>query len=248
MAKNEINMSLNNDVILKKISPYDNNQLSEMCGSDLLDFVTILNEFYLELRNNLELQKNITFGVEIECENAKMFEASEHLDKLSLKDKWLIDYDLSLDDGKEIISPILKDEQQSWHDLNNVCSVISNYGVIGKNSGGHIHIGTHVLGDKRCSWLNFIKLWSVYENIIFRFAYGEYLNARPSLNKYALPISSNLWCDYEKILADDLNLKKLLKRITYDKYSAFNLNNVKKINVINFYVLIQLNLDVLMVH
>lgn len=64
--------------------------------------------------------------------------------------------DWTLCKGAEINSPILQDTKANWNNLNEVCLIVDSLASIGKNSGGHIHIGTQTLGNNRGSWLNFI--------------------------------------------------------------------------------------------
>lgn len=98
--------------------------------------------------------------------------------------------------------------------------------TIGTHSGGHIHIGTQTLGSSRESWFNFIKIWSVYENIIFRFLYGEFLTARPSLINYAAPMSKIFWRDYEILKNTDAELHAIISRLKHGKFQAVNFYKV----------------------
>jgi len=223
---------MNDESIFKYLPSSDNTEISKINPGDLHELLLLLNNFYLTLRDNLDLDQSITFGLEIECEKSNDKKIKKDLNSLTLNDKWLVVPDRSLDQGIEIVSPILKDNKRNWIDLEKVCSVINKYAIIDRNAAGHVHVGSHILGKERESWINFIMLWSVYENIIYRFSYGEYLSARPSLKEYALPISSSLWYDYEKIIDYNINLESMIERIMYGKYSAFNLMNVylSKIN------------------
>ena len=99
--------------------------------------------------------------------------------------------DGSLSNGSEIISPILNDSMDSWIDLRSVCDIVRNNAYILDNSSGHIHIGTHILGNNPKYWRNFAILWATYENVIFRFLYGEYASGRSCILKYASPISKD---------------------------------------------------------
>lgn len=91
--------------------------------------------------------------------------------------------------------------------------------------GGHIHVGTQVLGDKRESWLNFIKFWSVYENVIYRFSYGEYLSARSSIN-YAAPMMKDLFQKYLLFKERGNSTQVIKSKISYNRYKAINFDHV----------------------
>lgn len=178
-----------NNPLFQFIKPMTNDSFSSMKGVDLQELLYYVENYYLELRQRLGLEDYITFGLELEFENAMRNRIANQLIQSNLNRNWLLKGDGSLDDGAEINSPILRDNISIWNDLKKVCMIVKENATIGKNSGGHVHIGTQVLGDKTSSWLNFIKLWSVYENIIYRFIYGDYLCARPSMNRYASPMT-----------------------------------------------------------
>ena len=57
--------------IFKFINPKSNDNFSKMKGTDLLELITLIDEYYLELRNELGFKHNVTFGMEIEVENAQ---------------------------------------------------------------------------------------------------------------------------------------------------------------------------------
>lgn len=190
--------------IFKYINANGNDKLSEYSGLDLQELLLLIDNYYLSLRNNLNLDKEITFGLEIELENTSLIDISRKMKNLNLKDTWHIEKDASLTDGAEIISPILIDNCNTWKDLKKICLAVFNIASVDEKSGGHIHVGTQALGNEYQSWLNFCKLWSTYENIFNRFLYGEYLNARLSLKKYAPPVAEK-FKDVNKLfeLVDD---------------------------------------------
>ena len=140
-----------------------------------------------EMRKELGFLENVTFGIEIEAEHSKKSKITNEIDD-SYCD-WNVKGDGSLTNGIEVNSPILEDSIESWRDVEGICNIISNNAKVDKNTGGHIHIGAHILGDKPECWLNFLRLWSTYENVIYRFSYGEFLVARPAIKRYAKPAS-----------------------------------------------------------
>ena len=58
--------------ILKYLPPTENEIMSNLSPSDLLDMIILLEKLYLEPRPTLNLPQDITFGVEIEFEHANM--------------------------------------------------------------------------------------------------------------------------------------------------------------------------------
>ena len=189
----------NNEEIFKYIKPYENDMLSKMKGFDLQDLIYYINNYYLELRNNLEikeLKENIGFGIEIECEKSNERKIYQQLNYLI--PNWKIRSDNSLDSGTEVVSPILHDNKEVWKELEQVCNTIDKNAIIGENSGGHLHVGAQILNNDVYSLLDLKDLWLTYENIIYRFAYGEYLNPRKSIQKYAKPLNKT---DLKKIIS-----------------------------------------------
>lgn len=201
-----MNRLIDNDYgIFEFINPKDNDSFSNMSGKELQELICRLNKYYLELRNTLNLNDTITFGFELEFEYADTVKIIYELNRYKLLDDWHIVSDISLDEGAEIDSPVLKDDMIYWNELKRVCSIVKENAIIGNNSAGHIHIGTQVLGSNHIYWLNFLKLWSVYEKIIFRFLYGEQLTARKSLTEYAYPVREMFKEEYSKIIEYNTN-------------------------------------------
>lgn len=216
--------------IFQFINPNNNDKLSEMSGFDLQDLIILIDEYYIKLRNRLGFEQYITFGLELEFENAMRDRIDKQLSEAFPNGDWRTKHDGSLHNGAEINSPILRDNETTWKNLDKVCSIVEPLASIDKKSGGHIHIGTQTLGNNKDSWLNFIKMWSVYENIIYRFVYGDFLTARPSMFKYAEPMTKDFWKDYEQLKSESASLDAIISRISHKRYQAVNFNNVSKGN------------------
>lgn len=212
--------------VFKFINPNGNDKLSEMSGLDLQDLIILIDDYYIQLRNRLGFEQYITFGLELEFENAMRDRIDIKLKEAFPYGDWRTKSDGSLNNGAEINSPILRDNKTAWKNLDKVCSIVEPLASIDKKSGGHIHIGTQTLGDNKESWLNFIKIWSVYENIIFRFVYGDFLTGRPSLYKYAEPMTKDFWRHYERSKADGASLDIIISRVSRKRYQAVNFENV----------------------
>lgn len=179
----------NNREVFKYLNPNDNDMLSEFNNSDRYNMISLINKYYLELRNRIGVSSDITFGVEIECDGATTKIIGEELDRDLFLSKWQMEPDGSIPKGIEIVSPVLRDRDECWIDLCDVCQIISENANLTDNVGGHIHIGTQILGNNSKYWGNFVKLWTVYENVIFRFLYGEFVSPRSILQNQARPIA-----------------------------------------------------------
>ena len=213
--------------IFKYLNPKENQSLLQMQGRELQDLIYYLNNFYLTLRDTLNFSRKTTFGMEIEFEEAKKQEITNALVKDNLNEKWFIKDDGSLSNGGEIATPVFHDEPKTWHDLARVCSILRNNSSIVEYAGGHIHVGTPVLGSNKNSWLNFIKIWSIYENIIFRFSYGEYLTPRREIKDYALPMKKDFNKVYDELKEkSDFSAYSVVRELNFRKHQAVNFQHV----------------------
>lgn len=191
--------------------------LSKMDIKEQEEFKKQLLNYKLEYRKKINANSNATFGTEIEVEYSKGEEYIEELYPFYEK-SWSLEYESTLLDGAEMKSPILRDDG-SWDDLKEVCNVLKQHYTIKKTCGGHVHIGTQVLGNKKVSWQNFCKLWSSYENIAYRFTAGEYLNTRKYASCYAKPLAKDIQF-YKK--EDEYHIQGI-----FTKDKAVSFKNVK---------------------
>ena len=193
---------MQNKAIFKLLNPKDNIILSEFNNNDLKELLYYINEYYLELRSSIALSKSDTFGFELEVEKIITNIIRKKIEYY-LNKNWDLRDDRTLEDGCEVVSPMLCDKSELWLDVDNVCRILNKNAYVWYNSSGHIHMGTQVIGSKLQTWKNFLLVWSTYENIIYRFLYGEYLTARESITKYASPLSNLFYKKYQEIKNSD---------------------------------------------
>ena len=198
-------------------------ELSLMDNLERKELLDRLDKYYLEYRSSLGFDDKITFGFEIEFEHLE-----EDIVGTCFKDTlpkgWKVDHDDTLDLGAEIITSRLNDKVKTWKNLRNSLYRARNIGEVGINTGSHIHVGAQVLGTDVMVWKRFLKIWSVYENIIFRFCYGEHTVYRPFIMEQACPLSDLYWY-YSKKEYD--NYYEILSKINFDKYVCVNFKNFK---------------------
>ena len=203
-----------------------NDNFSALRGVELLDLLVTIENYDLEYRKSLNLDDKVTFGIEIEYERL-----SKNLVRIFLNknfSKWKSKPDGSLVYGGEINSPIMRDKECYWEELQKICKYLKKRRVItSDNAGGHIHVGAHILKDDFNNWRKFIKTYAVYENVLFRFLYGDKLTPRKTLKEYAPPMASNILWRLDKInKADNLYDMRLALPIE-NRTQAINLTNVK---------------------
>ena len=101
--------------VLDILKPYDNDRISSMSKHDLYFLKSCLKNYILDLRESLNLSKNVTFGVEIEVDN--ILDKIHYLRRSKIFAEWLWKSEDTLFNGQEIVSYILKDEIRSWDTL-----------------------------------------------------------------------------------------------------------------------------------
>ncbi len=182
-----------------------------------------LLDFKIPYREKLNLPDYITMGMEIE-NNAIKYWAARKFKKVF--HPWKVTFDASIPNGCEIISPVLRDDAETWDGLKRVCRLLKekNTSFDMNPGGGHIHIGAQVFKNGFESILNFIKLWSIYEDVLVEFTRGVYTKDRPSQKHYAG--SSRKRIDYVIDVADKYDVGIDIMAYVSRKY-ALNFSNLK---------------------
>ncbi len=177
-------VDIDNSLLFKYINQNGNDLLSNMSGVELQELLYYLELYRLCYRKTLKINKNITFGLELEFGNLSYDNVKNILERNNLMN-WSLGVESK--QNLEIDSPILTDTEDVWLELKKVCDLISANAKITDYSAGHIHIGAHIFKKYKIreKMINFLKLYEAYENIIFRFLYSEYLCARPCITEYA---------------------------------------------------------------
>ena len=218
------------DNVFNYLNYQDNTIFSSLNSKELQDILNMINNYNLEYRDFLNLHKDITFGVEIECEQTSEKINKGKIDSLNPFYNWSCSYDGSLRHGIEVKSPILKDNIQSWIDLYKMCNYLATKSNTLEEAAAHVHVGAHILKEDNQNWVNFLRLYSTYENIIFRFGYGEDLKSRKHLKDYSLPVSRSVWERADIIEKYNIDYPKMvdLLKCKRTKYLSLNLNNLIK--------------------
>ncbi len=169
-----------------------------------------LKDFYIPYRKTLNLPKDVTFGLEVEFKMDLFDEAYKvnfmDEDNAALTFMKELGYDYSyeveyeINNHIELVSPVLTDNDKTWEELDSILTFIKNNdGYYSGMCGSHIHVGKNIL-DKESSWLNFFKLWYIFEDDIFRFTNGENYKLREngkSKSRKIDGICKNIIKDYE---------------------------------------------------
>ena len=200
-----------------------NTQLHNFNTKNTFEYIKSLEDFYIYYLDLLNIKQSYTFGTEIEYKNIYKYKVDKFV-KNNIK-KWNSIYEPNISIGGEIISPILKDNKTAWNELSKICSYLRENEAI-MDTGGHIHIGSQILGLNSNNWIKFIKLYCAFENIIYRFSNGEQINGRPTQISNAAPMAISLsrkCCSLQDINLN--NIKEMLK--VYDRFNGINFKNIK---------------------
>ena len=135
--------------------------------------------------DTLGLDDKVTFGLEIEFEDLLLDIAQDEIFKLPVDEGWNVVLEQTVDPfqghsafihGGECNSPICMDEIDevtTWKELKIVCDKLKELGAhCGDLSGGHIHIGAQIFEANKNYLANFLKLWMIYENVIYQMGYA----------------------------------------------------------------------------
>ena len=206
------------------LSDKRNDMFSTLRGNNLLDLLETVENQYIKYREGILIPKDVTFGLEIEYEEVSQKNVTKFINKNARQ--WNSGTDGSLRNGGEIRSPILTDEKKYWEELKKICEYLKKENAnMSRNAGGHIHVGTPVLGNNVEGWRIFFKIIMLYENILYRFYYGDKLNGRPKISTYAQPISEELFENLEEI-NEATTVQELQDYVSSDRRSSINFNNV----------------------
>ena len=174
--------------------------VSDLKNSNLREVLKEFKNVSIEYRNLLDSAiPDFTFGTEIEFEKYDYQKLGYFLWNNGYR-RWRAIYDHSILDGGEIISDILYNKERDWQELKEICHILKDKGVtIGGKTGGHIHIGAHILEGNIDYWLALLKIWTVFEPILYQFSYGEKGYGRPLMYVEAKPFNKELKNTIEKL-------------------------------------------------
>lgn len=167
-----------------------------------------LEEKLLELdfsyRNMLNIDDEMKFGTELEFVSSnkndliKMLKTINH--KYNLTDNYSITdnnkiYNMFTNDKVfEIKSPVLNNDINHFSSLKAICDALEELKVKTSNQKGmHVHVNLSSFDEETEYLFTFLKLFSIYEHIIFRFSFGEERTSNINVSSYSREISNILY-------------------------------------------------------
>lgn len=173
----------------------------------------------------INLPKEMTIGIEIECEGDY---STEVLLIQNIMKQWKAKKDNSLENGVEIISPVLNNTKDNVKDIYANCKILSDLGQeANKRCGAHIHIGADYLKSKD-SYKNLIELWSNNEEIIYMSCNAKGEELRDGAIEHASPISKKFEQEIKdnNIDYDNLSKEEFIEKIK--EIQKYQDNNTQK--------------------
>ena len=133
------------------------------------------------------LPKEMTIGLELEfggkgallLKHCSYDEIIQKLDLFSdrfeeIISEWELKNEYTVKLGKELTSPKLKDTEECWQSVDEICWFLQSIECeINENCGGHIHIGANILGCDDNMWQNLFVIWNEAEEIIYKMSNAE---------------------------------------------------------------------------
>ena len=174
-------------------------------------------------RQILTIPTDINFGLEIEIENVDHEFVLKQINN-QFGSQFQVKKDVSLIKGNnaEIITPVLQNTRKTWEMLKELTELIKTLNPTYDNCSFQINYDASLLPTIE-DRVRFIKLFAVYEDIIYRFSKGEDEHYRITLSEYAAPIMPVI-----KEYKDKLNDEYLVDEFASIKGSGVNFKKRRK--------------------
>lgn len=230
----------------------ENEIFSEYSNSEKEELLKYLKKYKLQMRDNLGLEKQLKFGIELEMEgkhidslihdssiSEEIFDQTQltHFETYFVRTgnleydyengPWIFKPDVTLPNGGEVHSPILTDNTETWKNLNEICILLQRLEAkTTKDTALQVHFSHPYLIDNVYDLYNVIKLYSAYEHVLYYFGTGEYTSFRNQ--SLAMPMANEVKVVLKNISLYNLEYEKLLKKLEFTFFRGLRLNNLNK--------------------
>lgn len=153
---------------------------------------TKLENCPLIYRDKLTIPSPINFGLELELDKVDPNRVYK-LIRNRIGVNWQVKEDLSLTQGRnaEIASPVLQNNKKNWILLKKLGELLEKLNPSYDKCSFQVNFDGSLLPTTE-DRIRFLKLFAMYEDIIYRFSKGEDPEFRSSLEMYAHPIMLSL--------------------------------------------------------
>lgn len=173
---------------------------------------------------------NITFGIELEAVNKEY--ASNLIGVGKMLGDWKIVEDGSVFDGLEVVSPVLRFDENSLKQVKYVCDyLVNNSFITNDNCGGHVHLGFDYFKDIN-HFDNFMKLYSSCEDILYNISNKKETVIRDNHFLFARKLKENTKCTINHINVNKIktldNYVKVIRKSHNSHRDGLNIENIGK--------------------
>lgn len=142
----------------------------------------------LEYRSKLTIPEKTNIGLELELDHVSYDEVFKLVRK-NFDSSWIVKEDKSLTKGQnaEIVSPVLQNKKHTWQLLQKMGELLTRLNPNYSKCSFQVNFDGSLLPSNEDK-IRFLKLYAMYEDIIYRFSKGEDAEYRESLDMYASPI------------------------------------------------------------
>lgn len=211
--------------------------LSKLSKKDLEYLFILLKDYKLKYRKNLGIDKSASFGLELEFEHVLLRYVEKEFSKYPFAYSWFVHFDKScgykidgFEVGGEVTSPIMHDLDKDWKILTNIIAILLKLRVqITERTSLHVHVGAQIMKDDIRYLIRFVKVWCIFEHVIFKFAYGKDSTYRPFILYFAHPIAEALQLKCRHIPGFLENLV-VPRGLGFDKKWAVNFKNYQELS------------------
>lgn len=139
-------------------------------------------------REKLNIPRKVNFGLELELDKVNPNEVYKLVRK-EFGNTWLVKEEKGLPKGEnaELVSPVLNNTKETWMMLKKMGELLERISPDYNRCSFQVNFDGSMLPSIK-DRVRFLKLYAMYEDIIYRFSKGEDSSYRDSLEMYASPI------------------------------------------------------------
>ena len=142
----------------------------------------------MEFRSKLTLPYKANFGLELELDKVNLLEVRELVGR-NIGGDFSVKNDKSLTTGMnaEINTPVLRNSKATWELLKRMGELLKKINASYDCCSFQVNFDGSLLPSVE-DRVKFLKIYAMYEDIVYHFSKGEDLSYRDSLEEYASPI------------------------------------------------------------
>lgn len=173
-----------------------------MGETDLKNLIAYLQSFDYEDRGSTDLSESLKFGLDMHYqfqnlkEIEKIFKVLNKFYSNNSKDKFEYSYDKNIYNAflptnhLIINTPVFTDNVGFYNELKDLLVSLKEKGAtLNRNKGIHVHTDLSILENDNRHLLTLLKILTLYENVIFRFGFGEDDRSNINLENFSKAVS-----------------------------------------------------------